>query len=74
MKIVSDSCIENYPDANVPTLFVYKGGAVAGSVVGLGPLGGTKVTDDSACMALGVHLCCLLAWRGPGNVEPRPLP
>jgi hypothetical protein len=47
MKIVSDACIENYPDANVPTLFVYKGGAVAGSVVGLAGLGGNKVTDDS---------------------------
>jgi len=44
VKIVSDHCIENYPDKNVPTMLVYRKGQMMGQVVGLGSVGGLKAT------------------------------
>lgn len=35
MKIISTDCIPNYPDENLPTLLVYKGGQVKENFVGL---------------------------------------
>lgn len=44
VKIVSDHCIENYPDKNVPTMLIYRKGQMMGQVVGLGSVGGMKAT------------------------------
>lgn len=44
VKIVSDHCIENYPDKNVPTMLVYRKGQMMGQIVGLGSVGGLKAT------------------------------
>lgn len=44
VKIVSDHCIENYPDKNVPTMLIYRKGQMMGQVVGLGSMGGMKAT------------------------------
>ncbi|GAA5891083.1 hypothetical protein JCM5296_007371 [Sporobolomyces johnsonii] len=44
VKIVSDHCIENYPDKNVPTMLVYRKGQMMGQIVGLGACGGLKAT------------------------------
>ncbi|GAA5936687.1 uncharacterized protein JCM15063_001957 [Sporobolomyces koalae] len=44
VKIVSDHCIENYPDKNVPTMLIYRKGQMMGQVVGLGSVGGLKAT------------------------------
>lgn len=44
VSIVSDHCIENYPDKNCPTLLIYRKGDMMGQVVGLGGMGGQNVT------------------------------
>ncbi|BGP16847.1 hypothetical protein JCM10213_003333 [Rhodosporidiobolus nylandii] len=44
VSIVSDHCIENYPDKNVPTMLIYRKGQMMGQVVGLGAMGGMKAT------------------------------
>ncbi|GAA6017968.1 hypothetical protein JCM10207_002724 [Rhodosporidiobolus poonsookiae] len=44
VSIVSDHCIENYPDKNVPTMIIYRKGQMMGQVVGLGAMGGMKAT------------------------------
>ena len=69
MRIISDSCIEGYPDANVPTIFVYEGGVVKTSIVGLATLGGHRVSADSECVwrvarwVCGGSCCALLQMR-----------
>lgn len=44
VSIVSDHCIENYPDKNVPTMIIYRKGQMMGQVVGLGAMNGMKAT------------------------------
>ncbi|TKA50989.1 hypothetical protein B0A53_05681 [Rhodotorula sp. CCFEE 5036] len=44
VSIVSDHCIENYPDKNVPTLIIYRKGQMMGQVVGLGAMNGMNAT------------------------------
>ncbi|GAA5897669.1 hypothetical protein JCM6882_000064 [Rhodosporidiobolus microsporus] len=44
VSIVSDHCIENYPDNNVPTMLVYRKGQMTGQIVGLGSVGGMNAT------------------------------
>ncbi|GAA5826388.1 hypothetical protein JCM11251_002345 [Rhodosporidiobolus azoricus] len=44
VSIVSDHCIENYPDKNVPTMLVYRKGQMTGQIVGLGAMGGMNAT------------------------------
>jgi hypothetical protein len=52
LKIVSTSCIPNYPDANLPTLLVYHGGACKKQAVGLAPFGGPRATPEQVALAL----------------------
>ncbi|GBF98180.1 hypothetical protein Rsub_10680 [Raphidocelis subcapitata] len=52
LKIVSTSCIPNYPDANLPTLLIYHGGACKRNVVGLAPFGGARATPEQVALAL----------------------
>lgn len=44
VSIISDHCIENYPDKNCPTMIIYRKGEMMGQIVGLGAMGGDKVT------------------------------
>ncbi|KNC85625.1 hypothetical protein SARC_02198 [Sphaeroforma arctica JP610] len=44
VKILSTRCIENYPDRNLPTLFVYRDGELKGQVVGRSSFGTGDVT------------------------------
>ncbi|BGP40657.1 Proteolipid protein 2 [Rhodotorula kratochvilovae] len=44
VSIVSDHCIENYPDKNVPTMLVYRKGQLMGQIVGLGSMNGMNAT------------------------------
>jgi hypothetical protein len=62
LKIVSTSCIPNYPDANLPTLLVYHGGACKRHIIGLAPLGGPRATPETVALALGA-----LGWAGGGG-------
>lgn len=69
MQIRADACIEAYPDRNVPTLLLYHEGALQGQVVGLGELGGLKVTIDGKCSPLShTHT------RHVGSPSPAALP
>ncbi|SGY14214.1 BQ5605_C010g06104 [Microbotryum silenes-dioicae] len=55
VKIVSDHCIENYPDKNCPTMIVYRNGEMMGQIVGLGAMGNEKcklVGEGSASTAI----------------------
>lgn len=47
-SIISDHCIENYPDKNCPTLLVYRKGEMTGQIVGLGGMGGQKATLEGS--------------------------
>lgn len=47
MSIRADSCIENYPDKNVPTLLFYHGGELHSQIVTLAELGGRDVNEES---------------------------
>lgn len=56
VSIVSDHCIENYPDKNVPTLLVYRKGALMGQIVGLGSMNGMNATLRGASSLLSLSL------------------
>jgi len=44
VKIVSTAAIENWPDRNLPTLFVYHDGELKGQQLTIKKLGGRSVT------------------------------
>jgi len=46
LKAISTTCIPNYPDKNLPTLFVYYEGSMKGQLVGPEQLRGTNLTMD----------------------------
>ena len=47
LKIVSDQCVPNYPDRNVPTLLVYGDGDIKANIVGAIAFGGMNMTVSS---------------------------
>ncbi|SCV69730.1 BQ2448_1124 [Microbotryum intermedium] len=57
VKIVSDHCIENYPDKNCPTMIIYRNGQMMGQIVGLGAMG------NENCKLVDVERI-LFAFRG----------
>lgn len=46
LKSVSTTCIPNYPDKNLPTVFVYFEDDLKGKLIGPFDLGGMKITLD----------------------------
>jgi len=46
VKILARDCIPNYPDANLPTLLVYRNAKVQKQFVGLRDFGGLRATPD----------------------------
>jgi hypothetical protein len=46
ISIRSDDAIRNYPDKNLPTLLIYKGGDVIKQFIGLLSFGGEGMTPD----------------------------
>uniref|UniRef100_A0A7S3DET0 Phosducin domain-containing protein n=1 Tax=Palpitomonas bilix TaxID=652834 RepID=A0A7S3DET0_9EUKA len=46
VKIISTRCIPNYPDKNLPTILIYHKGDVRGQIIGIGQIGGLKMTPD----------------------------
>ncbi|KAJ6668546.1 hypothetical protein lerEdw1_012028 [Lerista edwardsae] len=44
VKAVASSCIENYQDSCLPTIFVYENGQIKGKFIGIAECGGTKLT------------------------------
>jgi len=57
LKSISTTCIPNYPDKNVPTIFIYKDGEMTDQWIGAIQLGGMNLTQDSE------FLVSLYAWR-----------
>jgi hypothetical protein len=52
VKIVSTSCIPNYPDQNLPTLLLYHNRACVKHLVGLAQFGGKKATPEQVALVL----------------------
>eukprot|EP01100_Stratorugosa_tubuloviscum_P011955 TRINITY_DN545_c0_g3_i1.p1 TRINITY_DN545_c0_g3~~TRINITY_DN545_c0_g3_i1.p1 ORF type:complete len:235 (+),score=125.46 TRINITY_DN545_c0_g3_i1:29-706(+) len=46
LKIISTDCIPNYPDRNLPTIFVYYENDLKKQFIGLTSLGGNDLTTD----------------------------
>eukprot|EP01102_Stenamoeba_stenopodia_P006060 TRINITY_DN16794_c0_g1_i1.p1 TRINITY_DN16794_c0_g1~~TRINITY_DN16794_c0_g1_i1.p1 ORF type:complete len:257 (+),score=72.06 TRINITY_DN16794_c0_g1_i1:95-772(+) len=46
VKIRAKDCIPNYPEANLPTLLIYRNGKVQKQFVGLGDFNGMRTTPD----------------------------
>ncbi len=46
LKSISTTCIPNYPDNNLPTLFVYKDGGMKTQLIGPQSFRGTNMTQD----------------------------
>jgi hypothetical protein len=44
VKIKFDQAIENWPERNLPTLFIYKDGVLANQLLTLNSVGGKKMT------------------------------
>ena len=57
VRMVSDHCIENWPDGRVPAVFVYEGGALVGQLIGFVECGaGDARLLDAALRVLKVPL------------------
>jgi hypothetical protein len=59
LKIVSTNAVENWPDRNLPTLFVYHDGELSTQLLGLKKLGGRSTNLKGTW-----H--CTNAWRPEG--------
>jgi len=46
LKSVSSVCIPNYPDKNLPTVFVYRDGELRKQFIGAAELGGSSLSRD----------------------------
>ena len=61
LKSIATSCIPNYPDKNLPTIFVYFEGDLKGQVVGPFEFGGMNLTVEGRGVALnGRSLICFV--------------
>ena len=54
-QIVSTDCVENFPDAKVPTVLLYKGGTVQHSLSTHAPWGSPHPTADQVEWVLAQH-------------------
>ena len=54
VKIRSTQAVENWPDSNLPTLFMYQNGALAKQMIGTRSLGG--VSDRECFTVVPCHL------------------
>lgn len=52
VRVVATSAIPHYPDANLPTLLLYRNRACVKSIVGLGAYGGAKLTPEQVALVL----------------------
>ena len=46
IRSISTTCIPNYPDHNLPTIFIYHEGDMKGQLVGPIPFGGMNLSQD----------------------------
>lgn len=52
VKAISTTCIPNYPDRNLPTIFVYLEGDIKAQFIGPLVFGGMNLTRDGECLFL----------------------
>lgn len=55
VKIISTSCIPNYPDQNLPTLLLYHNRACVKHMIGLAQFGGQRATPEQVALALNTY-------------------
>ena len=53
IKAISTTCIPNYPDKNLPTIFVYYEGNMKGQLIGPEQFRGMKLTEEEFEYLLG---------------------
>merc|ERR1712019_165912 len=53
LKGVSTTCIPNYPDKNLPTIFVYHEGALKSQIIGPEQMRGMNLTEKEFEFMLG---------------------
>lgn len=46
LKSISTTCIPNWPDSNLPTIFIYANGEMKKQIIGPIELRGMKLTED----------------------------
>lgn len=52
VRIISTSCIPNYPDQNLPTLLLYHKRACVKHMIGLAQFGGQRATPEQVALVL----------------------
>ncbi len=70
MKSISTTCIPNYPDRNLPTIFHYADGQLKGQLVGPSQFRGNNQTQDELEFMLGK----LGALAGLTKIDKDPRP
>lgn len=55
IKAISTTCIPNYPDKNVPSIFIYHEGKIKKQIIGSIELRGDKLTADEFEYLLGLY-------------------
>lgn len=55
VKIVSTSCIPNYPDQNLPTILLYHNRSCVKHLVGLAQFGGKRATPEQVALVLNQY-------------------
>lgn len=55
IKAISTTCIPNYPDQNVPSIFIYHEGQIKKQIIGSVELRGDKLTADEFEYMLGLY-------------------
>ena len=53
LKAISTTCIPNYPDKNLPTIFVYHEGALKSQIIGPEQMRGMNLTEKEFEFMLG---------------------
>lgn len=59
LKSISTTCIANYPDRNLPTVFVYKEGEMKGQFIGPLVFGGMNLKCDGTSIVSFIPFVCL---------------
>lgn len=68
LKSVSSTCIPNYPDKNLPSIFIYYEGELKKQIIGPHEFGGMNLTID----VLEWKLSEAGAWQSTIKSDPRP--
>lgn len=59
IKSISTTCIPNYPDKNLPTIFVYFEGALKTQIVGPLEFRGPNLTQDGTSLPVSIFSCTI---------------